>query len=514
MYNAPVLKMPTSSRNTILLLILLLAFLIRIPFFSVPPERDEGGYATVAQIVLDGGMPYRDVVNFRAPGVYYIYAFLFKIFGERVEALRIGSAIFAILTSFIIFKFAGRMYGGSVGLLASLIYAVFSSGPLVQGSLANCEAFMMLPIVAATYIFYLGYKEHNRQYFFLSGIVTGVAYLIKEAALPNLLLLFIFLPLTCDRSTKSVFIKQLFKKFLIVSAGFALPIIAFYAYLYVNNALFDYLIGVYNWNKGYGTYSFDIFWRRLIDRGVYALGREYSFLWIASLIAASVMIIADRTIENLYAVLWILFSFVGVSLGSYFWPHYFIQMIPSLSIAAAYGLTKLYMGFKSQRSFIKTASLVSVIILSISIWYGIKTDYKFYITYTPDEISRNIYGGDIFVTAKKVAMYVKERTEPSDFVYQNRWDAEIYFLSNRRSPTKYTDHLFVHISPDPIKSIGELRDSLFYKEPKYIIWFNPRPGELSEFVVKPIIDVKYELETEIDGVKIYRLKGWKAYKEG
>lgn len=506
MYSAPVLKNAASSRNTILLLILLLAFLIRIPFFSVPPERDEGAYATTAQIVLDGGLPYKDVVNFRAPGIYYIYALFFKVFGERVEALRIGSAIFAILTSFVIFKFASRMYGGSVGLLATLIYAVFSSGPLIQGSLANCETYMMLPVVAATYMFYLGYKEQNRQYYFLSGIVTGVAYLIKEAALPNLLLLLFFLPLTCDRSTKAIYLKQLFKKILIIMVGFALPIIAFYVYLYVNNAFFDYLIGVYNWNRGYGTYNFDMFWGRLVGRGVYSLGSEYSFIWIASFMAVSVMVITDRTIGNLYVILWILFSFVGVCLGSMFWPHYFIQMIPSLSIAAAYGLTKLYIGSKNERPLIKTVSLVSAVILSISMGYGIKTDYKFYITYTPDEISRNIYGSDIFITAKKIAMYVKERTEPSDFVYQNRWDPEIYFLSHRRSPTRFIDHPSITATPDVIKAMDELRNDVFYKEPKYIIWFNPRPGEIPEFVVGPIVKMKYEVETEIDGVKIFRLK--------
>ena len=148
-------------------------------------------------------------------------------------------------------------------------------------------------------------------------MVTGVAYLIKEAALPNLFLLLIFLPMTCERSTKVIYVKQLFKKYLLLLLGFALPLIAYYAYLYLNNALFDYLIGVYNWNRGYGTYSFDIFWRRLIDRGVYSLGREYSFIWIASLIAVSVMIITDKTIENLYVILWILFSFVGVCLGKH-----------------------------------------------------------------------------------------------------------------------------------------------------------------------------------------------------
>lgn len=492
-----------------LLLIAVPAFMIRVPFFSVPPERDEGLYATIARIIIDGGVPYRDSATYRAPGIYYIYASLFKLFGEAVEVLRIGSAVFAVLTCLVIYRFASRVFDEKAGLLAAFLYAIFSSGPMIQGGLANTEAFMMLPLVAATYLFYVGYKEQRHIYLFIAGILSGVACLIKEAAAPNYLLFLIFLPVSTPELLSSRGLKELLKKMMTLCSGFLLPLLTVFGYLAVNNALTDYLVGVYNWNTSYGTYRSDLFWSRLVDRGVYSLGREYSFLWFASIIAVIVAIFKCRTMDIVYVLLWAVLSFAGVCLGSMFWPHYFIQMIPSLSLCAAYGTGELFKGLRS-RSFVRFPAWVAAALLSISVVYAIKTDYRFYLVYDPDEISTQIYGSDIFANSKKIAEYIKQRSGPSDYIYQNRWDSEIYFLSQRKSPTKYLDHPSIHAAPDVLKAMEELRNDILYKKPKYIIWYHPREGEIPAYVVGPILNIKYDLETEIGGVKVFRLKGWRG----
>lgn len=502
--------MEKNTKITLLLVIVALVFVLRMPFFSVPPERDEGVYATAAEIILDGGAPYKDAVIFRAPGIFYTYALLLTIFGHTVEALRIGSTLFTILTLLVVFKLAKRLYGDAIGVLSAILYGLFSSGPLVQGSLANTEIFMMLPAVAATYIFYNAYKEDRKLYFFAAGILSGIACLFKEAALPNFLLFLIFVTFVSGSLLSMDGAKKLLRRYLVLISGFIVPISMMLLFLYINGAFYDYIIGTYNWNRSYGSHGFDLFVRRLIDRGVYNLGREYSLLWFSAIIFIFWTVLKERTIQNIYVILWILLSFVGVCLGSMFFPHYFIQMIPSLSIAGAFGILELYKGFRSQVVVIKTVSCLYALLLIFFFGYAVKTDYKFYLVFNPDEISKEIYGGEMFVTSRKIAQYVKERTQPSDYIYQNRWDAEVYFLAQRRTPTKYIEHHAINATLNVTKSMGELRDDILYKEPKYIIWFQPRPEEIPEFIVGPIIKFKYELETEIGGVKIFRLKTWKG----
>ncbi|MEK7248748.1 MAG: PKD domain-containing protein, partial [Chloroflexota bacterium] len=54
----------------LLLLLCLVPLLLYLPFLGTPFERDEGVYATIAQGVLDGKVPYRDLFDNKPPLVY------------------------------------------------------------------------------------------------------------------------------------------------------------------------------------------------------------------------------------------------------------------------------------------------------------------------------------------------------------------------------------------------------------------------------------------------------------
>src|SRR6266516_6475051 len=51
--------------------------------------RDQGIYATVAETVLRGGMPYRDAWDFKPPGIYVVYAMTRALFGSRQWGIRL-----------------------------------------------------------------------------------------------------------------------------------------------------------------------------------------------------------------------------------------------------------------------------------------------------------------------------------------------------------------------------------------------------------------------------------------
>src|SRR5690606_3347865 len=51
--------------------------------------RDQGIYAMVASGLLDGKLPYRDVWDFKPPGVFLCYALSFALFGESMAAPRV-----------------------------------------------------------------------------------------------------------------------------------------------------------------------------------------------------------------------------------------------------------------------------------------------------------------------------------------------------------------------------------------------------------------------------------------
>ena len=93
-----------------------------------PFGRDQGVFATIADTILAGGMPYRDAWDIHPPGVYLAFALSQWLFGHRMVAPRILEVI-GLLSLYFPFRTIGRdLYrsreAGIFGwALAALAYA-------------------------------------------------------------------------------------------------------------------------------------------------------------------------------------------------------------------------------------------------------------------------------------------------------------------------------------------------------------------------------------------------------
>ena len=65
---------------------------IRLRLSNMPFERDEGEYAYMGNLLLEGLLPYRDAYNMKLPGTYFMYAVIELFFGKlsRVCTLAFG----------------------------------------------------------------------------------------------------------------------------------------------------------------------------------------------------------------------------------------------------------------------------------------------------------------------------------------------------------------------------------------------------------------------------------------
>lgn len=93
-----------------------------------PFGRDQGVFATIADTILAGGMPYRDAWDIHPPGVYLTFALSEWLFGHRMVAPRILEVI-GLLSLYFPFRIIGRdLYNSrEAGIfgwaLAALAYA-------------------------------------------------------------------------------------------------------------------------------------------------------------------------------------------------------------------------------------------------------------------------------------------------------------------------------------------------------------------------------------------------------
>jgi len=72
----------------ILAIIFFLAHLLTFEY-----GRDQGIYTLAGDSLLEGKTPYKDIWDFKPPGIFFVYALARSLFGTGVEAVRILEAL-------------------------------------------------------------------------------------------------------------------------------------------------------------------------------------------------------------------------------------------------------------------------------------------------------------------------------------------------------------------------------------------------------------------------------------
>src|SRR5574341_2317581 len=150
-----------------LIAICLLPVLLYLPSMGSPFERDEGVYATVAQGLLNGQVPYRDLFDNKPPLVYAWYALSFTLFGEHVMAPRILASVLLSLTTLSLFGQARMVFPKPVAYVAAGLFGLSTGLPFVALH-ANTEAYMLLPLVTSLAAFTVGVRRGGMPWFLLS----------------------------------------------------------------------------------------------------------------------------------------------------------------------------------------------------------------------------------------------------------------------------------------------------------------------------------------------------------
>ena len=495
--NCPPLSMITKKEWLLLILIIFAALSLRMFFLHEPLECDEGLYAYIGQEILRGDIPYRDAIDHKPPGIHYIYAAIIATFGATPEGIRIGSAICSIGTLMAIFFCTRRVYGTKAGLWSSLLFGIFSSGPLIRGAGSNTEVFMVLPIVLSMYLLIVWFEKPNIMILTGSGLLVGCALVIKTVALPHVIAGLVFtIVLTVGKRN---WIKTATNAAVFLASS-SVPLLAVMLFFYLNGSFHDYYYWTIEFNKMYGKTSLAAFFSNM-RHGFSVTGPE--LLPLVALATPVVLLILSklRTKPSLFLVASVLAALLGLSMPTRFYEHYFIQIVPPLAILAGASLAYLL----QQRSVISMIALAPFV-ASVIFWF--KTDYKYYLSYSPEQVSNKKYGSDEFVNSTKIAKYIIERTASNDYIYQWGFKPELYFLTNRRAPNRYTLYFTVGASEDPWQASIDLANSIIAKRPVYLVVTASGVASRSQGydVIRNILAMNYIHEIDLYGSQLWRIR--------
>jgi len=461
-----------TNKRTLLVLagIAALAIAVRVPFFFWPLTGDEGNYAYTAYWWLRGQPLYLDYLGLEKPqGVFLSYAACQLIFGPDTWATRLWGAFWAAATCLAIYYTARRVAGARSALVASLLFALYSSAPEVDGFNVNAELFMVLPLT-------LGVLAIVDRKSFLAGLLVGVGMLFKVSALSAGLLLIYWL-VTCSGS-RSDWLRTL--------AGVAIPPALALLHGALTVGASAYIFNVY-------TFRFAIGWGYLPDP-VSALATGWirtAPVWLALGTFAIIGWIRKALAPMDLVMAWTATSLIGVAMGGEWIGHYYVQLLPPLAVLAGAGVATL---FRPQRLLVPSLSLVALIV-SISL---IAPRYWM----PPDDGAWQVYHRPGIQVAARVADYIHARTSDSDTMYVAYYQANIYHQARRKAAVPYLSRVQLLYGP---AARDRLLASMTDQDPTYIVWLDQAlevPDRGTGFV--HALEAGYHVETVIDGVPIYR----------
>jgi hypothetical protein len=410
-----------------------LVIAIRIRLLGVPLERDEGEYAYAGQLILQGVPPYTLAYNMKFPGTYAAYAAIMSIFGQTITGIHLGLLLVNAATIILVFLLGRQLVNSVVGLTAGMSYAVLSVSPSVLGFTGHATHFVLLPVLGGT-LFLLNTTDRRLfGWLFASGLLFGLGVLMKQPGVFFALFGAIYLvsnDLHCRFRLEKILLRTL-----IFSAGVILPL-GF-------TGLLLWRIGVFNrfwlWTIDYARQYGSLVPFSQAPRYFFYSAKEVIVAGWPIWTLAGIGVVAglwDRRTRSVAAFLLGFLFFSGLALcpGFYFRLHYFILVLPAVSLLAGVGIGRL-LDLSADRWGV--VRFIPILILGFALAWPILAERKFFFEASPVDASRMIYPEAPFVESVRIAEYLREHTTRNDTIAVLGSEPQIYFYSDRHSATGY-----------------------------------------------------------------------------
>src|SRR6266566_5225420 len=313
--------------------IILLTVAIRLPSLLHPqPIDSEAMYSVVANEIVDGGRPYADAVERKPPVLFWTYAAVFKVAGEfNWKALHIVALVWTLCAMAGLYVIGRELFDRNTGLIAALFYSVFQPWGVWSTLSADGEMLMNLPIVWAWAIALRHSSSRLRPELFLAGVLLCAGFLLKQPAAIAAVPLGIYLLLPSYRASRSLTRTNSIIQAAMLAAGFfaalGLVTIVLWRQGILHEAFYwtiaDHDVPHVFWQTGIAnTRTFLGVCLPLVIGAILAC-RDKGEIW------------AGKTAERTALLGLLAASAIGAAAGARFYEHYYIQLIPPLTLLAA-----------------------------------------------------------------------------------------------------------------------------------------------------------------------------------
>jgi hypothetical protein len=455
----------------LLLLTVLFFALIRFRLGSMPLERDEGEYAYAGQLMLQGIPPYQLAYNMKLPGTYAAYALILAAFGQTSSGIHLGLTLVNACETLIIFVIARRLFGVIGGVVSGASYALLSTSPYVLGLAGHATHFVVLAASAGILVLMQAMRTKNDWLVLGAGVLFGLAFLMKQPGFVFLVFAAVWLLRTRPGDQRRLAARV--RRVLVLFAGALLPFAATCALLFKAGVFQKFWFWTFSYAGKYAaavplSWAVPSFWK--VSPHIVKSGFA---LWIVAAVGLTAFLWSSAAKKNAFFLTALLvFSLLGVSIGLRFRPHYFILMLPAVSllIGAAIGYATLKI---ATRDSIRGLRVAPVGLFLLVFCYSIFQQRNFLFGMTPDALTRYAYRASPFPEAAQVGEYLRQHSPESARIAVLGSEPEIYFYAHRHSATGYIyTYPMQENQPYALTMQEEMANEIETAKPEYLVYVN------------------------------------------
>lgn len=419
----------------LVLLVVLFFAAIRVRLLNFPLERDEGEYAYAGQLILQGIPPYQLAYNMKLPGTYFAYALILSLFGETPSAVHLGLLIVNLAAVLLVFLLTKRMFRPTAGVVACASYALLSISPAVLGFAGHATHFVVLPALGGLLLLQMAIDSKKLWLFFAGGLSLGLAFVMKQPG--AFLLLFAGLYLLKSEWTLPLQWRNLARRAAAFSLGALTPFALTCFILYRAGVFRKFWFWTFSYASEYGTIlsledgfqKFSITFSKVV---ILTLG-----IWLLAAVGLCAVVWSRKLRPRASFVIgYLAFSFLAVSAGLYYRPHYFVLMLPPVAMLAGIAVTATAEKL-SQLGAPRFLKFLPASLFLLAFTFSVYILREYFFDVSPVLASRMIYGLEPFPEALPVGEYIKNHSPEGARIVVMGSEPEIYFYSHRHSATGY-----------------------------------------------------------------------------
>jgi 4-amino-4-deoxy-L-arabinose transferase-like glycosyltransferase len=464
-----------------LLVILTAYFAVRWPFRHAPLIRDEGEYAHLGQQILQGAVPYLEIYNQKTPLVFYLVAGVQRIGGESLEALRLATTAYGMVTAVIVFLIGRRLFGASAGLWAALAFCVMSFDQCGVLHSASTEFFMLLWLAVAVHLWFLGRERGRLWPAALAGAAAGLAYQTKQVGVAVLLYLWAdaLWPALWANPERPRVARRALHEAAWAALGFSMVLAATLAYFAAEGALGAYVEATWTNNWEYVGQR-----HRSMARIVGVLralpsqvARWDLGLWLVGSVGLGALACTrpSRSSSGLWLLLAATFA-TGLLAGATY-VQYFVPMIVPLSLGTGVACAWLVHRCATSPLPWRAVFLAALIAPWIAPAHHVRALLRDPAAALEAQVARLPPTG----VSREVARYLAERTEPDEPILVVGSEPQIYFYARRPAASEMA-HTYPLTGP---YLFSAAKRTAFYERlrqhgPRYVVVVR-LPSSLSEW---------------------------------